>query len=191
MKYTWEIKLECVENYKGGLKNIKPDYAKCSNKIFGDKVREWVRIFDAHGIDGLRHSPQNRTWSQEERFELVSKVYAGHSILSVAIEAGIDSGQLTQWVKKYRLKGYDGLELRQRGRPPKEDDSMTRPNNYAKLTKSEHEELKLLRRRNEYLEAENAYLKKAKALVMEKMASSAKGKKQVSSKSSSTKKNTD
>ena len=54
----------------------------------------------------------------------------------------------------------------------------------------EKEELKLLRQRNEYLEAENAYLKKVKALAIEKMASSAKAKKRKSSKNS-LKKDTD
>ena len=38
---------------------------------------------------------------------------------------------------------------------------MPKPNHSdTKLTLSEKEELKLLRQRNEYLEAENAYLKK-------------------------------
>ena len=191
MKYTWEFKLECVENYKSGFKNTKPDYAKCSNEDFGKMVRKWVRIFDDHGIDGLKHKQQNKAWTQEERFELVSKVYAGHSILSVACEAGINSGQLYRWVRKYRLNGYDGLKLRRRGRPPKEDNIVPRTNDDVKLTKSEREELKLLKRRNEYLEAENAYLKKVKALAMEKIASSAKVKKRESSKNSSIKKNID
>lgn len=69
---------------------------------------------------------------------------------------------------------------------------MPRPNNNldSKLTLSEKEELKLPRRRNEYLEAENAYLKKVRALAIEKMASSAKAEKQKSSKNS-LKKDTD
>ena len=98
MKYSWRFKLECVENYKTGIKNRKPDYAKCSDRKFDPTVRQWVRIYDAHGVDGLIHNLQNRDWTQEERFELVSKVCAGHSISSVAIEAGTRSGQLYQWV---------------------------------------------------------------------------------------------
>ena len=31
--------------------------------------------------------------------------------MSVAIEAGINSGQLYQWVQRYKQYGYDGLEL--------------------------------------------------------------------------------
>lgn len=69
---------------------------------------------------------------------------------------------------------------------------MSKPNNNpdTKLTLSEKEELKLLRQRNEYLEAENVYLKKVKTLAIEKMASSAKTKKQKPSKNS-LKKDTD
>ena len=54
-----------------------------------------------------------------------------------------------------------------------------------KLTQSEKEELILLREKEKYLEAENAYLKKLAALTVKKKAeSSAKAKKQPSSKDS-------
>ena len=54
-----------------------------------------------------------------------------------------------------------------------------------KLTRSEKEELILLREKERYLEAENAYLKKLTALTVKKKAeSSAKAKKQPSSKDS-------
>ena len=107
----------------------------------------------------MRHKQQNKTWTQEERFELATKLYAGYSIVSAACEARINSGQLYQWVRKYRLNGYDGLKLKRKGRPPKEDNNMPRTNDDVKLTKHERDELKLLRRRNEYLEAENTNLK--------------------------------
>ncbi len=192
MKYSWEFKLECVEKYKKGIRISKPDYSNCDPAHFSSQVLNWVKLFDAHGINGLKHKPSNKDWTQEERFELVAKVLAGNSQSSVACEAGINTGLLCSWIKKYKQKGYDGLKCKRRGRPPKENRFMPRPNNKpdAKLTLSEKEELKLLRQRNEYLEAENAYLKKVKALAIEKMASSAKAKKRKSSKSS-LKKDTD
>ena len=64
-------------------------------------------------------------------------------------------------------------------------------NQTEKLTKSEKEELKELRRQNEYLRTENAYLKKLRALIAEKEAAEAiKAKKQPSSEDSE-KKDTD
>lgn len=172
MKYSWEYKLQCVENYKAGKDNIKPD--EISTNVFGCYIRKWVRLFDLHGVDGLKHKQFYKDWAAEERFELVAKVLAGQSIKSVAIEAGIDDGQLYQWVQKYKALGYSGLELNKRGRPPKEPKPMKKVIDDNKLTISEKEELKLLKRRNEYLEAENAYLKKVRALVIEKNTKKAK-----------------
>jgi transposase-like protein len=114
----------------------------------------------------------------EERFALVAKVLAGRSIMGAAREAHVSSGQLYQWVKRYREKGMDGLECR-RGKPPKEP---IMPKKKAKLTPSEREELEILRARNEYLEAENAYLKKLDALVTEREAARPKARKRKSSK---------
>lgn len=58
----------------------------------------------------LNHKHHRKQWIPEERFELVSKFLAGFSIQETACNAGIDSGQLYQWVKKYKLFGYNGLE---------------------------------------------------------------------------------
>lgn len=68
----------------------------------------------------------------------------------------------------FRSEGYDGLELRKQGRPCKEPEPMKKEIEDNKLTPSEKEEFKLLKRRLEYLEAENAYLKKVKALEITK-----------------------
>ena len=63
------------------------------------------------------------------------------------------------------------------------------PKKKIKLTPTEQEELKLLNERNKYLEAENLYLKKMRALELEKTANLAKAKKQESSKPSKKKQN--
>ena len=56
------------------------------------------------------------------------------------------------------------------------------PKKKAKPAQTEREELKLLRERNEYLEAENLYLKKLRALELAKTAKLAKARKQRPSK---------
>lgn len=183
MKYDLKFKLDCVLKYKEGKRDFVP--AGIGRKSFLAHVRAWVKIFDDLGANGLKHGSSNREWTAEERFELVSKVLAGNSIKNVAKNAHINPGQLFQWVKRYREKGMDGLKLR-KGRKPT-DTFM--PKKKAKLTPTEQEELKLLRERNEYLEAENLYLKKLRALELEKTARLAKAKKQESSKPS--KKNPD
>ena len=187
MKYSYEFKLECVKNYKEGKQNIKPEWCKLSSHNFITAIEKWVRLFDLYGPDGLKHRQFNKNWTKEERYELVAKVLAGQSNTSVAIEAGIDSGQLYQWVSKYKQYGIDGLELNHKGRPPKGGYIMTKSkkDKPQELTQSEREELILLREKDKYLEAENAYLKKLAALTAsKKMGSSVKAKKQSSSKDS-------
>ena len=143
---------------------------------FMNHVREWVKNYDDSGIDGLKHSSKNKDWTPEQRFELVAKVLAGNSITFVARNAHINSGQLTQWVRRYNEKGMDGLQCK-KGRPTKQI-VMKMKTKKSKLSVSEQEELKLLRERNEYLEMENEYLKKLDALVSKREAAEARAKKQ-------------
>lgn len=182
MKYSWEFKLKCIENYKRGIRTAVPENCNISQKDYAKRVRLWVRLFDIHGIEVLKHKTENKVWSAEEKYDLVAKVMAGNSISSIAIEAGINPGQLYTWINKVKQLGYDGLQWTKRRRLSKEEGSVVNNDNSPKeLSKSEKEELIALRRRNEYLEAENAYLKKIKALAIQK-AASVKAKKQPSSK---------
>ena len=185
MKYSYEFKLECVKKYKEGKTIEVLDGAR--KDILMDNIRTWRRLFDLYGSDGLKHKEFYKNWNKEERYELVAKVLAGQSNKSVAIEAGINPGLLYQWVRKYKHYGLDGLELSHKGRPPKGGYTMTKSkkDKPQELTQSEREELILLREKDKYLEAENAYLKKLAALTVKKKAeSSAKAKKQPSSKDS-------
>ena len=175
MKYSLEFKLECVNKYKNGEYITHPGTPK-QHDNFLNNVREWVKNYDDLGIDGLKHSPINKKWSPEERFELVARVLAGNSIRVVAKNAHIDSGQLYQWVRRYNEKGMDGLQCK-KGRPTKQL-VMKKKTKKTKLSISEQEELKLLRERNEYLEMENEYLKKLDALVSKREAAEAKAKNQ-------------
>ena len=177
MKYTLEFKLECVDRYKQSGSYAYPPGIK-SKSSFRSHVHYWVRLYDDLGIDGLKHRDGNKEWNASERFGLVAKALAGRSIADVAREARISSGQLFQWVKRYREKGMDGLECRH-GRPPKKP---IMPKKKAKLTPSEREELEILRARNEYLEAENEYLKKLDALVTKREAARPKARKRKPSK---------
>ena len=175
MKYSWEFKLECVNKYKKSEKINFPGIPKGEDSFMG-QVRIWTKDYDDLGIDGLKHSPNNKDWTPEKRFELVAIVLAGHSIVSVAKNAHISKGQLYQWVRRYNEKGMDGLQCK-KGRPTKRL-VMKKKTKKTKLSISEQEELKLLRERNEYLEMENEYLKKLDALVSKREAAEARAKKQ-------------
>lgn len=118
----------------------------------------------------------------QKKNKWISKVLVGNSYKSVAIEAGISSGQLYTWVNKYKKFGYNSLVIKKRGRKPKMNDKNENTNIDPKsLNESEREELIRLREEVRYLKTERAVEKKLEALRMEKYAAYLKAKKQQSS----------
>ena len=181
MRYSYEFKRKCVEMYYQGNYPDTPE--GISTKRFRSNIREWVRIEESCGPDALRHKAHNKNWTPEEKLELVVQVIAGASIKSVAVSAGINDGMLYQWVRKYKIYGYNGLISKQKGRKSKNPDmkkiGTRKP---PKPNESEYEELIRLRAENEYMKAEIEVIKKEIALREEKEAARLKAKKQQSSK---------
>ena len=183
MRYSYEFKRRCVELYREGKWPETPEGVK--QKRFRYKIREWVRIEEANGPEALKHQSCNKNWTPESRYKLVAQVITGKSVTSAALEAGIDPGMLYQWVRKYKIMGYNGLVDMKKGRRPK--DPEMKKINYSsprKLEESEYEELIRLRAENEYIKAENAIIKKEIALREEREAARLKAKKQRLSKNS-------
>ena len=187
MKYSYEYKKQCVELYRQGKWPETP--AGVKQKNFHETIRKWARMEEACGPEVLHHKRQNKVWTAKEKYELVAKVLAGVSNKEVAFTAGSNDGLLYQWVRCYKMKGYQGLAAQQKGRPPKEPD-MKKKIVPAELTPSEREEMIRLRAENEHLRAENAVIKKEIALREERCAAQLKAKKLRSSKNSA-KKDTD
>lgn len=186
MRYSFEFKMMCVELYKQGKWPETPSGVK--PHTFHTKINYWSRLVDEHGPQILMHSGYNKTWSPEDKYELVAQVLAGNSLASVAIVAGISNGQLSNWVRKYRELGYNGLVDKKKGRRGSKPEMSEKSINPKPLNESEREELIRLREENEYMKAEMAVLKKLEALRYEKMAAAQlKAKKQQSSKISESK----
>lgn len=77
----------------------------------------------------------------EEKLSFVSKVIAGESSAQVAHSAGIGAGQLYNWVRNYKIYGYNGLINRQKGRKLKNSTMKNRKSMHPqKLNESEYEE---------------------------------------------------
>ena len=181
MRYSHEYKLECIDLYRQGRwPETPPGISEHNFKI---TVRRWARLEETNGPDVLKPKNHDKVWTPEEKMELISMVLAGRSNQSVALEAGISSGMLYQWVSKYKTNGYNGLVNMKKGRPRKEA-TMKKKTNPRPLTESEREELIRLRAENEYIKAENEVIKKRIALRQEKWAARLKVKKQQSSKNS-------
>jgi len=184
MRYSYEYKRKCVELYKEGKWPETPDGIK-DPECFHRKIREWGRMEDANGPEVLKHKGQNKVWRPEEKLELISRVLAGASVMSVAVDAGMSNGLLYQWVRKYKNEGYNSLVSMKKGRKPKEPQmKKLNYNNPRKLEESEYEELVRLRAENAYIKAEIEVIKKEIALREEKEAARLKAKKQRLSKNS-------
>ena len=184
MRYSYEFKRKAVELYRQGKWIDAPAGTK-NLKHFHDEIVKWKRLEDANGPEAYKHKGTNKVWSPEEKLELVSMVLAGSSIGSVSYNTGINTGMLYQWVRKYKIWGYNGLVDQKKGRKPK-DSQMKKMNinNPRKLEESEYEELLRLRAEVAYIKAENEVIKKEIALREEKEAARLKVKKQQSSKNS-------
>ena len=161
MKYSKEFKLECVMKYKNGEKIKDPPGVKHS--AFHSQILKWNKIFDSMGEKGFDHNKP--TLSIEERISLFERVENGESYNAVACSVGIKDNLLSKWHRIYLQDGIEGLQSLKRGK--------SKMNNKPKIEKSldqmtDKEKIKYYQEQLEYLEAENAYLKKLRALVQSK-----------------------
>ena len=100
--------------------------------------------------------------SIERKLEIVREVEQKQLSLSeVAHKHLVSSYSLRRWIKAYHQFGEAGLARKGSSNGMKKK---------RQRTEAEMDELEKLRKRNQYLEAENALLKKVKALVEEREA---------------------
>jgi transposase len=124
------------------------------------------RLYDrwrVRGTGALVAKPRDRqSYSFEFKLEVVRRYLAGETKVELAREFDLSSPKLIEmWARKYRNEGEDGLRPKQPGRPPKEPGRPAKP---ADIGSGEVSELEQLRRENERLRAQVAYLGKLRAL---------------------------
>lgn len=118
-------------------------------------VGRLYRRWKIHGRGVLLTKPTKRAYSFEFKLGLVKRFAAGEAAQGLASEAGLSSPQLLEtWARAYRRGGPDALRPKTKGRPRKSDHSPP----------VEPSELERLRRENERLRAEVAYLGKLRAV---------------------------
>ena len=177
MRYSYEFKRKAIELYRQG-KWIEPPADITNLKNFHDMIVKWHHLEEVTSPDCLKHHSQNRKWTPEEKYELVAQVIAGATISSVAYSVGINIGLLAQWIRKYKIWGYNGLVNRKKGRKPKEPTmKKMNINNPRELEESEYEELIRLRAENAYIKAENEVIKKRDRLERRKGSCATQGEK--------------
>ena len=120
----------------------------------------WAR-YQSEGPSALLKK-QNIKADYAFKLKVVRDIEENHlPLVKATLKYNVSNSQLYQWRKIVYSLGYDALAItRPRGRPPKND--MGRP---KKKKLEEMTELERLRYENECLRAENALLKKVKALV--------------------------
>jgi transposase len=116
------------------------------------------RLYDrwqVRGAGALVTKPTKRSFSFELKFEVVRRFLDGETAVSLAREFDLSSPRLVEsWARRYRSEGEDALRPKPKGRPRADPDDPP----------VQETELARLRRENERLRAEVAYLGKLRAL---------------------------
>jgi transposase-like protein len=162
-KYSSQFKLRVVQEYLklGGLKRLAKLYS-----INTSDIRNWTLAYQSHGLPGLQKRGYQRYTPE---FKIAVLEYMKLNLIGVRPTAAhfniAAPSTITIWQRLYNEGGITALQSKPRGRPPMPKHSeiqalLARPS--AELT---HEELL---RKAQYLEVENAYLKKLEALAQQK-----------------------
>lgn len=122
-------------------------------------VRGLYRRWRLHGRMALVAKPTKTPYSFEFKLAVVRRVVDdGATSEDLAREYGLSSANLVRtWVRSYRRLGEDGLKPKPKGRAP----------NHGTVAPADDEvtDLERLEQENLRLRAENAYLKKLRALM--------------------------
>jgi transposase len=117
-----------------------------------------LRLYDRWRVSGdtaLVTKPVKRVYSFEFKLNAVQRYISGENRVALAKELELSSPHLiTVWAGQYRAQGEEGLRPKPKGRP------RTRP----EVPAQPEPELQRLRRENERLRAEVAFLGKVNAL---------------------------
>jgi len=162
-KYKEEFKRKLVKRYLEGNCGLKTLAAEFGVSRYS--IRQWVGHYNEHGDAGLqkKHSRYDAQFklSVLRRMRQEDLSFSQAAVL-FALRGG--AGVVSTWDRLYHSGGLKALEPKPKGRPPK----MTTPKQPTKPIESASDDTRTvdeLRRENEYLRAEVAYLKKLKALV--------------------------
>ena len=162
MKLTFEEKKEIYRKHCAGIgkRELSRQY-----HIRLHNIHYLLEIADRYGTSRLKHG-RNRKYPVLLKEEMINRVYQGESIEQVSLDMGLPTSSLLgRWLREYQENG--GMIIaKKRGKPPmvkKKPKKTEEPGSTEEQLRKAQEEL-------EYLRAENAYLKKLKALVQERQA---------------------
>lgn len=164
--YSKCFKLKVVNAYL--LKKVSERTVAASFNIHRSQLRAWLTVYKRYGADAL--APRKKQQHYSTTFKLAVLTYKRQhnaSLPEVALRFHIPSAStIFIWEQRYNQGGINALTNRRGRAAMKKPKSSTDPQiankPWAELTPKE------LLREIEYLQAENAYLKKLDALIQEK-----------------------
>jgi transposase len=159
MKYSYAKKLAVVLSVLSGQESL------CSAaRILGTDhkhIRRWVALYEHHGKEGLRM--KSGSYSGEFKLSVLHYMEENHlSLFETSVKFGIpNDSTVLQWYRIYQSEGSAGFFRNNRGRMKKQG----KKTKISGINVGENE----LHRELERLRAENAYLKKLRVLVEERI----------------------
>lgn len=130
--------------------------AKSVATRLGVRTKAIGRLYDRWRVRGgttLVTKPTKRLFSFEFKLHAVQRYLSGESKVALAKELQLSSPKLIdKWARQYRTEGEDGLRPKPKGRPKMNPGTAGKPES----------ELQRLRRENERLRAEVAFLGKCR-----------------------------
>lgn len=158
-KFSYEEKVEAIRlstEEKMSLGRIAERY-NTSKSV----VEKWVSTHKYNGLDGLKDKPSNIVHNEAFKKEILYKVLEEKKSYNlIAAIYNMSSSTIRRWCVKYKNEDFMG----EKTLTPKESAVIRK-----KRKNITEEDAQKLQERNEYLEMENAVLKKSSALVLEQL----------------------
>ncbi len=161
-KFSIELKLKTVRRYLQGesLSKLANEYG-----VEVTSLKQWVKVYNFHGKKGF----EKKKFSYNEDYKLSVITYMQENMISekeTAAYFGLSCSTVYNWNKLYQEQGIQGLVNKKRGRRKmlvKGDKEFEFEIEVPEFTGTREE----LEKELYYLRAENAYLKKLRALRLE------------------------
>jgi len=176
-KYNEKLRLEVVQEYLSGSLGQKSLAKKYG--IGRACIARWIAGYRQHGILGLR--AKRSEYSVEFKLTVLREIERqelSHTQAAALFDLR-EAGAIARWLRQYHQGGPEALKPKPRGRPKKMPSP--KPPKVLPPQVDDASALEALRKENEYLRAEVAYLKKVQALVRENRQAAPKGRKPSSS----------
>lgn len=162
-KYSLEFKRQVALHYLNS-----GDGARATAHRFGidhGTVRIWTEHYKVRGDRGFLIKTSR--YSAECKASVIHYMWDnGQSLRKTAAKFGIaGASTISRWERLYRQGGIIALHDKQKGQTKLSDQKKTKP---ANNTTTNPPEFNSLQEELEYLRAENAYLKKLRALIQER-----------------------